>query len=326
MADDDYSYSFDDDFAEDERLGLSSICEENDKSSASYSSSNNESITVNGEKQTSNDYVVPAVDNTCSESHSYSLDHHDESYIGDISEAKDDNAISDDENFARDCDAKSNNANESQSKEAWFVLPESHKVRNHSNAPAAELTSHTIPLQQIINDEQLEEIEECKEDPKSHEADLAGHSLHWEKHGSTKKKYKPKEAPLPRCATLTTKCMAKSEPAIEQKKKSKIKYSLKRLQVLAQPRKHHMYVQENTHPNIKAKPTKKTTTQTKSQHNNFLDRIETMERERREKLDYARGKSLNEALSMSLYINSDSFSTYLCCLKLFQPKRSTIKK
>ena len=37
MADDDYSYSFDDDFAEDERLGLSSICEENDKSSASYS-------------------------------------------------------------------------------------------------------------------------------------------------------------------------------------------------------------------------------------------------------------------------------------------------
>jgi len=310
MADDDYSYSFDDDFAEDERLGLSSICEENDKSSASYSfdddfvsqttstseerqipaSSNNESITVNDEKQTSNDCVVPAVDNTCSESHSYSLDHHDESYIGNISEAKDDNAISDDENFARDCDVKSNNANESQSKEAWFLLPESHKVRNHSNAPAAELTSHTIPLQQIINDEQLEEIEECKEDPKSHEADLAGHSLHWEKHGSTKKKYKPKEAPLPRCATLTTKCKAKSEPDIEQKKKSKIKYSLKRLQVLAQPRKHHMYVQENTHPNIKAKPTKKTTTQTKSQHNNFLDRIEMMERERREKLNYARAE------------------------------------
>lgn len=308
MSDGDDSYSFDDDFADDERLGLTSICEETEKSSASYSfdddfvsqttsehkipsSSYNESITVNDEKRSSNenDYAVPVIDNTCSESHSYSLDHHDESYIGNVSEATDASIVNG--KFARDCDVKSNNDNEPQPKQAGLALPACDKNSYYTNASATKLTTSHTPLQPSFNDKQPEEFGECKEDPKSHEAYRAGHLFDWERQGSAKKKYKRKTpAPLPRCATLATKCMSKSEPVTEQRRKSKHKYSVKRLQVLAQPRKHHIYVQENSDTNLKAKPTKKKT-HAKSQQDNFLERIEVMERERREKVDYARGKS-----------------------------------
>jgi hypothetical protein len=113
-------------------------------------------------------------------------------------------------------------------------------------------------------------------------------------------RHKPKKpAPLPRCALLTTKSQAgtqKNQNENTEPKKKVVKYSNQRLSELSQPRLHHLYTKsgaelEKTH--LKGvKPSKKNC----SQVNDFLDRMESMERQRRDKLDHKAAEAQYDAL------------------------------
>ena len=160
---------------------------------------------------------------------------------------------------------------------------------SQTNATTTHFTMDQISAQKWHDDKELiGQTEECKEDPKTKtkEDTRAGQLFCWEH-----RRQKPKKpAPLPRCATLTTKArssLGKSQTEPIDPKKPKHKYSKKRLQELAKPRKHHIYGgNENTNSNQSAIPKKK-----RGHDRNFLDRIEMMEKERREKLEHAAGES-----------------------------------
>jgi len=112
---------------------------------------------------------------------------------------------------------------------------------------------------------------------------------------------------VPRCAYAQTKAMklkkAKELKAAqaEQEKSTKkvLRYSKKRLERLAQPAKHHVYDnKENIQPKSDTcnKTTKKKSVDDESDYGpNFLERMETMEQERRESMARATAEALYQA-------------------------------
>jgi hypothetical protein len=165
------------------------------------------------------------------------------------------------------------------------------------------------PLQKWHHGKRPEQMEECKEDPKSkaHTEDTrAGQAFHWDSKYDKRRRKTP--APLPRCATLQTKCMSGAMRQTEsiEPKKPKHKYSTKRLQELAQPRKHNIYVRdENSNSqNPELKNQSKGAKSKKKSHSNhdFLDRMDSLERQRRDKAELAVGASFSDDLHYCLFL------------------------
>ena len=225
--------------------------------------------------------VVPAIDNLCQ----------DEPSLLHADILNNDNSI-EPQGFANSCtqDPKQN---------------ENEKIENDDTSSQTITTTtqsdmNHISVQNLHDDNNFSrQTEECKEDPKSKtKGDTrAGHLFCWEH-----KRQKPKKsAPLPRCATLTTKARSYLGKTQTEQQKPKHKYSKKRLQELAQPRKHHIFIyggNENSHPNQSTIPKKK-----RVNDRHFLDRIEMMEKERREKLEHAAGEP-GSLIIQSGYIHS----------------------
>ena len=231
----------------------------------------------------------------------YSLDEdfdsatHNESYIGEVvvepggasTDVCTNKAVQEDTN-----EMHTNSTNDSRrtsiasNKSAAIETDEENK-ENQAIATTKQFINQ-VPLNCWDNGKHPKDFEECKDDPKERADSTdsrAGQLFHWQR--KTQKPRKP-PAPLPRCATLTTKSSRshkEPEDTDVATPKPKYKYSKKRLQELARPRKHHMYVKndDNAQANsVKKKPT--------DDISSFLERMEMLEQMRREKAESAAGK------------------------------------
>ena len=116
--------------------------------------------------------------------------------------------------------------------------------------------------------------------------------------------HKPRTAKLkpasfvPRCAYALTKSMKiqRGEIEIKQEEPTKVRrYSKQRLEQLAKPVKHHIYEKENIQPESSStthKSKKKCLEYDADDGGNFLDRMESMERQRQHKLVRAAAEAL----------------------------------
>ncbi|KAL3764871.1 hypothetical protein ACHAWO_006719 [Cyclotella atomus] len=311
-ADDYYS---DDDFtrtSQDERCGLSSICEEpvdSNDSSFPKRSIINETSHLDEHK--------------CNESYdSYSLD---EDFASILSRDKEPSTTPRNAAVSTDCEcdddtkifseekhvpAEKNHTeqceNDSESQDSRSL--DKPTTPNHSTSiDDGDCNEETRSDENYIGEVQVLESDvaaestiletlatnDCKEaandSNKENEVDAASNKMLPQqsvgKEGHTNSRCKPKikkPAPLPRCATLSTKFMSiarkTNETNIDGKTQIKRKYSLKRLQELSKPRKHHMYARNDITREIKQ--TKK------ADSNSFLERMELMETERRAKAEF----------------------------------------
>lgn len=315
-ADDYYS---DDDFtrtSQDERCGLSSICEEpvdSNDSSFPKRSIINETSHLDERK--------------CNESYdSYSLD---EDFASILSRDKEPSTAPRNAAVSTDCECDDDTKIFSEEKHVPAEKNHNEQCENDSESQASRsLDKPTTPNHSTSIDDgdcneetrsdenyigEVQELEgdvaaestiletlatnDCKEaandSNKENEVDAASNKMLPQqsvgKEGHTNSRCKPKikkPAPLPRCATLSTKSMSiarkTNETNIDGKTQIKRKYSLKRLQELSKPRKHHMYARNDITREIKQ--TKK------ADSNSFLERMELMEMERRAKAEFVAGR------------------------------------
>lgn len=197
-----------------------------------------------------------------------------------------------------------------------IVNPEVEDRGNQTDTDTTEKrpTIDQHPLQKWHDGKRLEQLEECKEDPKSkaHTEDTrAGQAFHWDSKYDKRRRKTP--APLPRCATLQTKCVSGAMRQTEsiEPKKPKHKYSKKRLQELAQPRKHNIYVRDENsnsqNPELKNQSKGAKSKQKSHSNHDFLDRMDSMERQRRDRAELAVGVSFSRSslLFVSLLTHID---------------------
>jgi hypothetical protein len=327
MSDADDYYS-DDDFAstsQDERFGLSSICEE-------PADSNDSPLPKTNPINAAREVLLPD-EQKCNEScDSYSLD---DDFASTLSRDQEPTTAPSSTHGAVSTDCECNDGDKeiisSVTKHCTPAETESQDSYSHDEATphnrsifvddgdcndkdtSSDSDDNYVGEVQAVNEDVEGKTQEtpdiyiatndCKEVADDSNKENEGNQTlpqqlqHFGKEGHTNIRLKPKKpAPLPRCATLSTKSTSIAHKTDQTDTTGhtqvKRKYSLRRLEELAKPQKHQMY--RNDDSRKIAKQTKKI------DGSSFLERMELMELERKAKAEFIAGRICSSNFSVSI--------------------------
>ena len=197
-------------------------------------------------------------------------------------------ADDDDDSYSFDDDFTSTSQDERFGLSSICEEPADPKSTSKNNGILDSTENIEPTFNAIINNHLERKSEERKEYPKSEgKESQAGKSFC--EIDSQVQNLSKKPARLPRCATLTTKSMSRThelESQTSSSEQKKCRYSKKRLHELSQPRKHHIY---GISSNIEKVHNKSTNLKKIIRNTSFLNRMECMEQERREKRERQAG-------------------------------------